>query len=218
MIAVVVVFGGSTHAATVDECPVGTVPVDAAVCIDRYEWPNVHGERPLIGASAEPEERDVERGETWDAVALCASVGKRVCTLREWVGACRGDGGARYPWGDRLPRFTPGERALPCNADRRHRGVRSEVAIYRRDPVEFARLDQREPSGARDCVSASGAVDMVGNVEEWVRCPGVGRYGWCLMGRFWAEPRSCEYAVTVHAPRWHYYNTGFRCCLDRSWK
>ena len=36
-------------------------------------------------------------------------------------------------------------------------------------PEEIARLDQRDPSGAREsCISPYGVYDMTGNVDEWV--------------------------------------------------
>lgn len=148
----------------------------------------------MLGATGTRTEYDRQRGPTYDAETLCASVGKRVCRRREWVSACHG------------------VEAPSCNTDKRHIGV-DEEKVYERNVTEMRRLDQSEPSGTRaQCRSEAGAYDMVGNAEEWVKCPGYGQYGWCLMGRHWADRRSCTYTVTKHAPRWHYYETGFRCC------
>lgn len=195
-----------------EECPADMVPTGVGSCIDRYEWPNRAGELPTVGLSALPEPQDAEAGLTLDADTLCRSVGKRVCRLGEWRSACLYKAGA-WPEGKAPANYEPGE--LACNADKLYRGTVNERAIDKRHPAEFERLDQREPSGARvRCESESGARDMVGNAEEWVRCPGVGKFGWCLMGRYWADPRSCNYTVTVHAPRWHFYETGARCCSE----
>lgn len=200
LMAAVVLVWVSLATATRAACPEGMVPVPGAeACIDVYEWPNHAGALPLVGASALPEPRDQRAGVVMDAEALCRSAGKRVCTLPEWRAACTYATGA-----------SPEEDA--CNNDRPFRGPVNEARVVRRDAAEMERLDQREASGARAaCASVSGARDMVGNVEEWVRCQ-EGKYGWCLVGRYWSEAWPCTRAVVKHAPRWHYYQTGFRCC------
>ncbi len=188
---------------------------DTEVCVDRYPLPNEEGEFPWTMLSGLPEVLDVERGEVWDAEALCADRGKRVCRLEEWVGACLGPDGSRYPWGDELGFYVPGAgRQLPCNGDHEYIGL-DERLVYLRDPGELWRVDQREPSGFREtCVSASRMRDAIGQVEQWVKCPGVGRYGWCLVGGHPSAPRSCRNVITRHSPRWHFAATGARCCLD----
>lgn len=193
------------------ECRDRMVRTGTGACIDVYEWPNALGARPLLGASALPEVRDAKRGEVWDADGLCRSVGKRVCDRDEWVTACLDRSGSRRSWDGASARRAP----HPCNTDKKHRAA-NEKKVHARDAAEMARLDQSEPSGSREtCVSASGARDMIGNVEEWVRCPGIGAAGWCLMGRFWAQRVDCRHTVATHHPRWHYYETGFRCCADQ---
>jgi hypothetical protein len=195
------------------ECPADMVRATDTACIDRYPWPNIEGEKPLLGLSALPEQKDVAAGRVMDVEQLCASVGKRACELDEWVAACRGPGGARYPWGDELPPYIPGEGSGRCNYDKWFRAY-DERLVYERDPEHMSWLDQSEPAGSRpECVSASGAWDMLG-VEQWVRCPKIGRYGWCLVGRYWAEPYSCEQRITAHAPRWSWYSSTGRCCKD----
>jgi hypothetical protein len=195
-------------------CPEDMVHATPTVCIDRYLWPNIEGEKPLLGLSALPEDGDMAKGVIMDADALCASVGKRVCTASEWMRACRGPDHARYPWGDELPKYLPGSGDGICNYDKWFRAY-DEEKIYRRDPKHMAELDQSEPAGNRPgCMSASGAYDMIGNGEAWVRCPKSGHYGWCLMGRFWSEPVDCTALITAHAPKWHFYTTAARCCKD----
>lgn len=165
------------------------------VCIDRYEWPNKKGVYPLTYASALEDDRT---NVVLDANTLCAGhpEHKRPCDIEEWQSACFGT----------VP--------AACNVSALYLKV-DEAKVDRWDMAELKRLDQSMPSGSLDrCRSVTGAYDMVGNVEEWVRCP-QGMFGWCLMGRFWAEKTSsCNYVVRKHAPRWHYYETGFRCCKD----
>lgn len=193
-------------------CPTGMVHVSSNTCIDRFPWPNIEGQKPLLGLSATPENEDMAKGRTMDAESLCASVGKRVCTANEWIKACRGPGDSKYPWGDELPAYIPGTNTGICNYDKWFRPY-DEPKIFRRDPEHMAYLDQSEPAGIRpECVSPMGAHDMLGNTEQWVRCDG--RYGWCLMGRYWADPKPCEYKITAHSPKWHFYDTGTRCCKD----
>lgn len=183
-------------------CRGGMVPTGLGTCIDEFEWPNQAGEKPKLAVSGIPGVGDPEG---WDAETLCQSAGKRVCTRDEWVTACRGEGGSDYPYG-----FN--HKVGVCNDDKLWRAP-DELLVDRRNPEEISRLSQAEPAGTRGgCQSHSGAFDMVGSAEEWVRCPGIGRFGWCLMGRFWADSESCVYTVTVHSPKWHYYSTGFRCC------
>ena len=55
--------------------------------IDKYEYPNVIGEKPLVNV-------------TWyEAQEKCTMLGKRLCTEREWEKACRGPEHWLYPYG-----------------------------------------------------------------------------------------------------------------------
>lgn len=56
-------------------------------CMDRYEYPNVAGERPRVL---------VRHGEAAD---LCAARGRRLCTEDEWTRACVGEDARLYPYG-----------------------------------------------------------------------------------------------------------------------
>jgi hypothetical protein len=167
--------------------------------------------------SARPLWRD-KFSASFNAEALCKAAGKRLCSVNEWIKSCEGPGGSQYPFGDQLPdkRYTTPENA-PCNYAQWYRG-RNEKKIMNRDPKEFARLWQGDKSGARGCVSASGAEDMMGNVEEWVTCWKRGATGkltersMCLMGRFWSEPYTCRQVIRGHDPKYFDYETGTRCC------
>jgi ribosome maturation factor RimP len=121
-------------------CPQGMVLVDVPpmpgkknqpffkVCVDRYEYPNQAGVQPKTNVPCS------------DASALCASQGKRLCTVQEWSYACAGLEGYTYPYGWQF-------EEEKCNAD----GSRTET------------------SGLRSkCISKFGVYDMSGNVFEWV--------------------------------------------------
>ena len=197
------------HAAVGQACPSGMVAVTSSVCIDKYEWIGFNmtpPARPFMAFSGKPE----PDGSPFvhDAEATCQMQQKRVCTLQEWQAACRGPGASKYPYGDT---YDPGA----CNTNKTWRSF-DEVKVWRRDEAELRKLDQSDPVGFnRRCISAAGAYDMIGNAEEWVRCDH-GKYGWCLAGGFWAHPQTCNDAIIVHSPYWHFYQTSFRCCADLS--
>lgn len=189
-------------------CPSDMVRANDKLCIDKYEWPNKKGAKPLVGASGLPEHKNSK--EIWDAKTLCESVGKRVCEADEWITSCLGPNKSKYPWGNNKPKniYTA---AQPCNFDKIWK-IPNERLVLIRDPYEMNRLNQSELSGHRKaCISASGAFDMVGNAEEWVIHPKDSKR-MCLAGGHWTSLKSCDDLICVHWARWHYYTTGFRCC------
>jgi formylglycine-generating enzyme required for sulfatase activity len=192
---------------TIDGCPEDMVGV-GTYCIDRYEAPNVKGELPYALQTA------------YDGEAWCTERGKRLCSEDEWVRACEGPRGRRYPYGDAY-------REDACNDDKGWILVHwKALAKWPRDPalVEATRLYQADMSGARgECVSAEGVFDLTGNVAEWVRkSRPSARVGWdhVLKGCYWAacfkDPRaSCGFTNAAHPGTFRTYEAGFRCCSKR---
>jgi formylglycine-generating enzyme required for sulfatase activity len=169
-------------------------------CMDRYEWPNRFGALPTFMAS-------------WrEAKSSCESLGRRLCSDTEWTLACEGPDRKPYPYGDGYERDDHA-----CNIDKPYIWPHPERIF---DPKtradELAKLDQREPSGARSaCVSPYGVHDMVGNVDEWVVNESqFGRpYLSGLKGGYWGPVRTrCRPMTTAHDETFRYYQIGFRCC------
>ena len=167
-------------------------------CMDRFEYPNLPGEKPLVMKS-------------WlEARVVCASAGKRLCNDSEWTLACEGPERLPYPYG--LARD-----ATACNIDKPPINVHEEDLrnLARRD-AETKRLWQGEPSGARDrCKSAFGVQDMTGNVDEWVVNEKGKPHRSALKGGYWSWVRGrCRPLTDGHAEDFRYYQIGFRCCSD----
>lgn len=192
--------------------------VDVSVaCIDRYEAPNLAGQKPMRMQSL------------LDARDWCAARGKRLCTEDEWLRACQGPKGWTYPYG-------PTYQEHACNQDKPFRAPKwRTLARWPADDAwhEADRLDQSEPSGQRPtCVSPEGVFDLTGNVAEWVvkthehpeACldDAQRKHGHVVQGCFWGkcyrkphEP-ACGYVNCSHPEAFRSYEFGFRCCADRA--
>ena len=145
------------------------------VCIDRYEYPNVAGQYPLIYVSY------------YEARDMCLAQHKRLCTEDEWTFACEGPEALPYPYGYKRD-------DVACNIDKPWIAPNLPIGVPRdgnklRD--ELARLWQGERSGARGgCVSPFGVHDMTGNVDEWTSSIRPRPYKSVMKGGYWGQVRN----------------------------
>lgn len=167
------------------------------VCMDEHEWPNRIGAVPAVFMSY------------FDADALCASVGKRLCTSAEFTLACEGP--------ERRPTAT-GHRidGTKCNVDRTPKPGRHPDKAH---PEGLEAVDQREPSGSRPaCVSPFGIYDLTGNVDEWTTLASVDKHmsghPSQLKGGYYARGAHpfCRAHTDLHPPTFDFYQIGTRCC------
>jgi sulfatase modifying factor 1 len=147
------------------------------------------------------------------AAKVCENAGKRLCRPEEWVFACRGQQGRKFPYGDkyepgRCNVFRPAHPAvlLHGNASVGHRDPRLNLAQYKGERLLY-------PTGAaRDCRSQWGdeaIYDMVGNLDEWVDEP-TGAFQGGFFSR--ATKEGCDARITVHPRDYFDYSLGARCC------
>jgi hypothetical protein len=137
------------------------------------------------------------------ATAACAISGKRLCTSDEYLAACEGAAGNRYPYGDVF-------EATTCNAE----------------PLDGV------PGGADDdvllatgslamCTSDDAVFDLSGNLKEWTdditgQTPG-GTNIAVLRGGAFDTPShgaTCDFRTSRAAVDTILPTIGFRCCSD----
>ncbi|MFO0570738.1 MAG: SUMF1/EgtB/PvdO family nonheme iron enzyme [Polyangiaceae bacterium] len=222
--------------AFVDGCPPEMVRIDA-FCVDRWEAHVVelgqdgseltHSPYLVIpdGVSirAKSAEAVVPQGyiSQLQATEACENAGKRLCDAAEFVLACRGiDANDYYPYGGQT--HEPGA----CNE-----GKGSAVALFHgSDPSLWTYDDFNDPAlnmwdgglaltgEFTECVSPFGVHDCVGNLHEWGSdAPdpkGHGRFRGGFYGDAEYNGHGCLYVTSAHAPSYHDYSTGFRCCRD----
>jgi hypothetical protein len=148
----------------------------------------------------------------------CQNAGKRLCSQKEWVRACRGSSDTRHPYGGDYVRGRCNVQRLLHPAHELH----GSSAVGHRDPrlnlVFEAGQDPllRTTGASPGCVSRWGAselFDMVGNLDEWVDDDGKAVF----VGGFYARAttKGCAAEVRSHAASYLDYSLGTRCCKDR---
>lgn len=176
-------------------------------CIDKYEWPNKAGQVPQDWMTF------------FDAQKAVASVGKRLCTHREWTLAAEGPNDHPLPYGDGF------HRQRLCNFDNKNPGI---DVFQSKSPNDEASAKLRAlliPSGSMaDCHSDFGVYDMSGNIDEWVvnessqdmcinKTSGNCRTG-LMGGHIWHVRNASRPMTTAHGAGFGWYETGARACKD----
>jgi formylglycine-generating enzyme required for sulfatase activity len=205
-------------------CPLDMLLVEG-FCIDRFEAPNVAGASPLVMYSFV------------ESVAWCEHRGKRLCFDDEWTRACEGLAQNAYPYGDHVPGVCNDDELWKVYDQSKLNGWPWTVSKPEIDTLDelftaagavstsgqvaadhVAELYQAEGSGVNaDCHGPDFVFDLTGNVEEWTRRSDGGggpEFSGSLKGRYWAEARTCQSAVTTHGDGFRFYEIGFRCCSD----
>ncbi len=173
---------------------------DMRYCMDRFEYPNVMGQNPIIVVTYT------------EATALCKASSKRLCNETEWTFACEGEEAMPYPTG-----YVRDAEA--CVVDQPWRPF-AEGALSPRDGdqarAELDRLWQGRPSGSHPkCKSPFGVYDLTGNVDEWTKTVRTEGYASVLKGGYWGPVRArCRPATRAHDESFVAYQQGFRCCAD----
>lgn len=141
----------------------------------------------------------------------CEAAGKRLCTLAEWVTACRGQQNRKYPYGDqyvagRCNVFRSSHPAAVLHGDpsRQHLDPRLNLVTDGEGPL--LRRTGETPS-CRSEWGDDAVFDMVGNLDEWVA-------DGSFVGGFYARAtrEGCDARIATHAPEYFDYSIGTRCC------
>jgi hypothetical protein len=183
-------------------------------CIDRYEFPNRAGQRPMVMQNF------------YQAELHCAKLGKRVCTESEWTKACEGPENKPFPYGY-------ARDAKKCRGDRPY-GHPNKQKVLDRDPVELERLWQGVPSGSQpECVSDYGVYDLPGNADELAASETTGRAPVTIHGRtlsgdyanvttggpwYLGVRNMCRPKIYTHDESFAYYYLSWRCCQEADGK
>lgn len=214
-----------------DDAPGGASPSKVRVCVDKWEASLVEitpegDERPwspylpvdghVVKAVSKPgvvPQGYVNRDEAQQA---CESAGKRLCHVDEWIAACEGPQKTLYPYGE-----APDEEA--CNVHGKSplgelfsasfKDYLWDVRVMNDPSLNALEGTVAKTGSFEKCANGWGLRDMVGNLHEWTaESNGVFRGGYYQDAH--KNGDGCRYATSVHAPTYHDYSTGFRCCRD----
>lgn len=171
-------------------------------CIDRFEYPNVEGEKPKSWMS------------WYDMRTACSAIGKRLCTRSEWTFACEGPEMKPYPYGDGYHR----DRTA-CNFDNPMPKGLDIMHVTKHDSPGGQILDGLlVPAGSMPrCVSPFGVYDQVGNIDESiVNETGQPYVSGLMSGHVFGVRNACRPMTEIHGPDFSWYETGGRCCSSTS--
>jgi formylglycine-generating enzyme required for sulfatase activity len=185
-------------------------------------WEKVDGadwQHPYGPDSRAEDEHPVVQVSWNDAVAYCTWAGRRLPTEAEWAYAARGPEAQIYPWGDEFDGTLCNFCDVNCEPSWADQAVDDGYAMTA--PVGSF------PDGA----SWAGALDMAGNVWEWVadwyqadyyddaprenpKGPETGEYRG-LRGGSWGSSARIVRSATRHrnTPTTWFASVGFRCAI-----
>ncbi len=134
-----------------------------------------------------------------EADIACRNSGKRLCTEKEWVYACSGDKGLKYPYGDEY-------REDFCSSFEYNR----KLGIISPQPAGYM----------KSCDNGKGVMDLSGNMWEWVSNFDETGTLRMLKGGGFSNSGYDEEIMTCQKKRYQppeirLSGVGFRCCKDR---
>jgi len=168
-------------------------------CIDKFEFPNKINEVPQDWMS------------WFDAKKAVESIGKRLCTNKEWTMAAEGVNLHPLPYGNGYQR----DEGV-CNFDNSVGTIDVFEATSPNSNTSSQLRSLLVPSGSRPaCVSDYGVYDMAGNIDEWVVNESGKPYLSGLKGGHVFGVRNASRPMTeAHGPAFSWYETGTRGCAD----
>lgn len=146
----------------------------------------------------------------------CKEAGKRLCSDREWITACKGPTATKFPYGnERHDNYcVDTNRTAPLLKLFASLGSKRFFSKPMNDPRLNQQAGTVAPTGSfSQCTNGFQVYDMVGNVHEWTADPkGTFRGGYYLDTHINGD--GCDYRTVAHEATYHDYSTGFRCCAD----
>src|SRR5262245_56374914 len=187
-------------------CPSEMVAIEGKYCVDKFEASTVEVKSdgstvphspylPVTGLRVRAVSKKAVYPQAYisrnEAESACKEASKRLCTDTEWMTACRGPTGTKYPYGnERKDDYcVDTNRVAPLNKLFENLGH----ARYFARPMNDPRLNQLPGTVATTgsfgkCTNSFHVYDMVGNVHEWTADPkGTFRGGYYLDTRINGE-------------------------------
>jgi len=161
-------------------------------CIDRWEFPNVRGEKPLTLVNYR------------QARAHCKKAGKTLCTAAQWEAACVGRKSQVYPYGKAYAKTKCNTEGKGPNPIGQNRWCVTKTGVYdlSGNVYEWVSAPQNDIGGR-----GGGAIGGGGGISK----QGIRGGNWNLGEKY----GKCALAQSEYG---HYAteHTGFRCCFNFS--
>ncbi len=208
----VLVQGSAAAPFCIDRLEVSTARYNACVregrCSAAASRPNAGPEWAWVcnGPRDDRDQHPVNCVKWEQADTFCRAQGRRLPTESEWVLAAYGERGKRFPWGDEEP---TARHLNACGLECPIRAGAAANYLDRDDWVTTAPVGSF-PAGA----SACGALDMAGNVAEWVAVEGGDGRRRVARGGGWLDPPRTPSFRDTNMPAYVGRSVGFRCAAS----